>query len=187
MNNNPPQIALYLDMDGVLVDFDKRVRQIYPKFDELVPHYHAGTKHENHKQLYTNMVFRIIRDKTFWTNLDWTHDGQQLWKFVSHKFNIENIGILTTPMKQDEKCEQQKIEWVQRELNGAIPVSRTFLAHNKEDFIGRIPGKYQILIDDKPSNINHWNKAGGIGILHHNASGSISKLESIIRDIRDRA
>ena len=36
--------------------------------------------------------------------------------------------------------------------------------------------KDAILIDDRISNINDWNNAGGIGILHTSTSSTLTKL-----------
>jgi hypothetical protein len=36
-----------------------------------------------------------------------------------------------------------------------------------------------ILIDDMPEKIEGWTNAGGLGILHKSASGSIGKLKHI--------
>jgi hypothetical protein len=36
-----------------------------------------------------------------------------------------------------------------------------------------------VLIDDYPKNITEWTAKGGIGILHTNASSTISQLKKI--------
>ena len=39
-----------------------------------------------------------------------------------------------------------------------------------------------ILIDDYPSNIRAWEKAGGIGILHTDAQSTIQQLQTILSE-----
>ena len=40
-------------------------------------------------------------------------------------------------------------------------------------------GENRILIDDTAKNIADWEAAGGIGILHTDASSTIAKLKEI--------
>lgn len=48
----------------------------------------------------------------------------------------------------------------------------------KQEFINRKDAEFKVLVDDRPSNIEAWTKAGGIGILH-------TKPEDTIRFIRE--
>jgi 5'(3')-deoxyribonucleotidase len=165
-----PNIAIYLDMDGVLVDFDKRAEEIYPPFQKMSDYFHRGigSKTEYNK-LYTNLVFKIMRTKNFWIDLPRMHDGKKLYDYVKTHFHTEQTGILTAPMNQDLRCEPEKIEWVERNLHTIKP-SHIFVDLNKEKFVGKIPGKLQILVDDRLKNIEAWREAGGIGIHHKSAA-----------------
>lgn len=49
----------------------------------------------------------------------------------------------------------------------------------KQEFMNRKPSKNQILIDDRPSNIDAWTKAGGIGILHTSAEKTLRFIQEI--------
>jgi hypothetical protein len=42
-------------------------------------------------------------------------------------------------------------------------------------------GLIPVLIDDWTTNIDPWNQAGGIGILHVSASSSIQKLQEVLQ------
>ena len=53
--------------------------------------------------------------------------------------------------------------------------TRGWSAKNKKDFAA----PNNILIDDKPSTIDSWNAAGGIGILHTSAANTISQLKKL--------
>ena len=182
-----PNVALYLDMDGVLVDFDKRAMEIYPKFAGMADWFHRGIGSKSeYTKLYTGMLFKIMRTKDFWINLPWTQDGKELFNYVEKKFHSEQVGILTAPMNQDPRCEPEKWEWVQRHLK-IIPKKLFFCSINKEQYVGRIPGKLQILIDDREKNITAWRHAGGIGIYHKSAGDSIRQLEEIILEAKERS
>lgn len=182
-----PNIAIYLDMDGVLTDFDKRAEEIYPPFVKMAEwfHYGRGSKAE-YTKLYTNLLFKILRTPNFWVSLPWTTDGKKLFKYVESHFHKDQIGVLTAPMNQDERCAPEKWEWIERNLK-EISHSHFFCHLDKEKFVGKIPGKYQILIDDRKKNIDAWIAAGGIGIHHTSANDTIRHLESIISEIKEKS
>lgn len=50
----------------------------------------------------------------------------------------------------------------------------------KYQFMHRKHSDHQILVDDRPDNIEAWVKAGGIGIQHTDAEDSIQKLRILI-------
>ena len=52
----------------------------------------------------------------------------------------------------------------------------------KHTFMHRKMAKHQILVDDRPDNIEAWREAGGIGVQHTSAEDSIEQLKKIIRD-----
>src|ERR1035437_6772929 len=165
-------------MDGVLVDFDHKAEAIFPQFKEMEDYFHRGIgdKKDYNKQ-YTALVFKIMRTKNFWLDLPWMHDGRQLYEYVKTHFHPDQVAVLTAPMNQDTRCEPEKREWVSRNLH-TIPQSQVFVDLSKENYVGKIPGKLQILVDDRERNIVKWREAGGIGIHHSSASTSIYHLES---------
>lgn len=187
IEKHEPNIAIYLDMDGVLADFDRRAQEIYPPFEGMAKWFHhgQGSKAE-YTKLYTNLVFKILRTRNFWIDLPWMLDGRKLFSYVESHFHHNQIGILTAPMSQDERCEREKWEWVQTHLK-VVPRALFFCHLNKEQFVGKIPGKYQILIDDREKNIIAWKSAGGIGIHHISAHDTIRQLEHILSEIKDRS
>lgn len=50
----------------------------------------------------------------------------------------------------------------------------------KHEFMHRRHGKHQVLIDDRPSNIEAWTKAGGIGILHTSPEETLRFIKEVV-------
>ena len=79
--------------------------------------------------------------------------------------------------------EQGKTEWVQK--HGLDPVKTIVVQADREASTAQKKAAYanlngipNILIDDKPENINDWTSAGGIGILHK-PGGSAATIQEL--------
>jgi len=148
---------LFVDMDGVIVDFRRG--------------YHDLTGVDLGRTFHDDDRFWDPINKAgynFWINLKWMPDGKKLWNYVS-KYNPE---ILSAPSRQDES-RVAKHEWIKREIPGAHLILRT--AKNKKEFACL----HCILIDDLPKNIDAWKEAGGIGILHTSTDETIKQLKKL--------
>mgnify|MGYP001185084589 CR=1 FL=1 len=160
MNN----ITLYLDMDGVLADFNKEYIKLDPQ-------------KADRKRFRT----AVIEDKIF-EKLEFLPDTQELLNHVSklHGVNIEILTSMGTHEPFQANCaREQKLKWLDAKN---IPYKANFV-HNKQE-----KAKYatprSILIDDSVGCISPFNEAGGHGILHTNASNTIRILDSILLQIR---
>lgn len=150
-------IKIYVDLDGVLVDFTKG--------------YHELTGIDISGQFHDSGEFWEPIDDAgydFWVNLKWTNDGKKLWNYIK-KYNPE---ILSSPSRKDES-RVAKHDWVKKELPGTHLILRS--PSNKKEFAN----ENSILIDDRNSNIKDWNNAGGIGILHTSAEDTIKELKKL--------
>jgi 5'(3')-deoxyribonucleotidase len=160
MNN----ITLYLDMDGVLADFNKEYIKLDPQ-------------KADRKRFRT----AVIEDKIF-EKLEFLPDTQELLNHVSklHGVTIEILTSMGTHDPFQANCaREQKLKWLDAKN---IPYKANFV-HNKQE-----KAKYatprSILIDDSVGCISPFNEAGGYGILHTNASNTIRILDSILLQIR---
>ena len=157
-------ITLYLDMDGVLADFNKE----YSKFDP---------EKADRKRFRESVLQHHIFEK-----LDFMPDTQELLNHVSrlHGVNIEILTSMGThePI-QAQEAKHQKLKWLAAKN---IPYRANFV-HNKQE-----KAKYatprSILIDDSAGCISPFIEAGGHGILHTNASDTIRILDSTILQLR---
>lgn len=157
-------ITLYLDMDGVLADFNKE----YTKFDP---------NKEDRKKFRSAVLEHQIFEK-----LDFMPDAQELLNHVSrlHGVTVEILTSMGTHEPfQAEAAKMQKLKW----LNAKNIPYRANFVHNKQEK-AKYANPRSILIDDSVGCITPFIEAGGHGILHTNSSNSISILDSTILQIR---
>jgi 5'(3')-deoxyribonucleotidase len=157
-------ITLYLDMDGVLADFNKEYTKIDPE--------RADRKR-----------FRqAVMDYKIFTHLDFMPDTQELLNHVSRLQGID-VQILTSMGTHDpvqgNEARAQKLSWLDKKN---IPYKANFVCNKQEKSKYATPES--ILIDDSVGCISPFIEKGGHGILHVNASETIRLLDSTILQIR---
>lgn len=175
-------VVIYLDLDGVLVNFIDAVEELYPGAKELQKTYYGSNRYQEHPELakqYEDFRNAILSKPNFWRDLPWMDDGKELVSFILNKIPLRNIGIITAPMKGDDRCYIEKKQWVANNLP-FISLNNFYLEKQKYTKIGSIPETHQILIDDHSDNIGEWITHGGIGILHKNTKETIEQLQKIL-------
>lgn len=159
-------ITLYLDMDGVLADFNKA--------------YHA---YDPHKEDYKKFRSAVMEYKIF-EDLDFMPDTQELLHHVAKLIPRGiDIQILTSMGTHDPfqgaEAKRQKILWLEKK---GIPFQPNFVRSKQEKAEYAHPSA--ILIDDSSGCIGPFIAAGGHGILHSHASETVRILDATILQIR---
>jgi hypothetical protein len=146
-------------MDGVLVDFEKGY------YDLTGVHTTQFVKGDS---TFWEPISKA--GASFWANLPWMSDGQELWRYIKkYKPNI-----LSAP-SQDPSSKIGKEAWLKMNLQNSFKKAYFYNRANKKLFAG--PNR--ILIDDMQQTIDEWNTAGGIGIFHTSAADTISQLKKL--------
>jgi hypothetical protein len=153
------KFKLFVDLDGVLVDFDKGVEE--------------ATGRLPGKQAPGRMWAIIARTPEFYAGLDWMPDGRELWDRV-----LPLQPTILTGLPRGKWAEPQKREWCNRELGEEIEVI-TCMSREKAQKAAEFltDGETPILIDDRESIAEAWQEMGGIFIHHRSAADSIKQLE----------
>lgn len=157
--------TIYCDLDGVLTDFKRSLKELFPKMNQL----------KNNKKL-SDEIWKKISDAgpMFWSNMEWMSDGHELW---NHIVNFKPHILSARPIKSRGIIHQHaykgKREWIAKEL-GVEVLNRTHIVLRQEK--QKYSNSNSILIDDKKENIKEFNKKGGIGILHITSKQSIKAL-----------
>ena len=166
LREDEEEYKIYVDMDGVVADFDKR-------FTDLSGMSPSDYESKNGKNAFWDFI-DVKHKLAFWVGIQPMSDAQSLMDYVS-KHNYE---MLTAPSIRKESLMGKGLwirNWTNKGLFPSKPKVNYKPAKNKHHFAA----PNHILIDDKPSTIDSWNAAGGIGILHTSAGNTISQLKKL--------
>ena len=198
-----PETAIYCDMDGVLVDFkdgavslindtlasgevigksgQKALRKLY---NTLGPEWRARSREDLDRKPVRNLMFSLISENPggFFASLPALDDGiNQLWPYListNRQVSLLTAGVPGRP--EAPSADDGKKIWAMENLSPSPEEVILRPAAEKSAYAtsGATPN---ILIDDKPSTIQAWNDAGGIGILHSpgRSSLSIARLQEL--------
>jgi hypothetical protein len=161
----PERYVLFVDLDGVLADFDRGV-------EELTGARPAG---QSPKAMWP----RLARSPGFYAHLPWTPDGPELWERVKR-----HEPVILTGLPRGNWAKPQKLEWCRRELGTQVPVIACMSREKAEKAREWVAGAgadtpVPVLIDDRESLRERWEEAGGIFIHHSSAAESIRALEEL--------
>ncbi len=153
---------LYLDLDGVLADFDAGAERM------------LGTDNSyKYEWVHGSDVFwdGLNADPQFFYHLPQLPDAMDLWQAV----RFRNPVILTALPKVDATdVAGQKRSWVAENLGVDVDVI-TCMTSDKPHYSR--PGA--VLVDDRTVNRAEWVRCGGIFVHHTSALSTINQLMQI--------
>ncbi|MGH0299320.1 5' nucleotidase, NT5C type [Sinorhizobium meliloti] len=155
-------MTIYLDLDGVLADFDKRACEVlngecHYRYDFI----HGGDA------LWASL--NAVPD--FFRSFDPMPDAHVLWDAVKH---LDPVILTALPKTNAGVVDDQKRRWVAAHFGIHV---RVITCETKDKPLHCKPG--DILIDDRSVNLNRWNKKGGTFILHSRATFTVAKLKQL--------
>jgi hypothetical protein len=149
---------IYSDMDGVLVDFEKG-------YEKLTGIDLKGEYRPDGEDFWKPIEQAGVG---YWAGLEWMSDGKQLWSYLK-PFN----PVLLSAPSRSQSSRIGKHVWVKHKLPGTKLILR--YASQKQE----LATPESILIDDRQVNIDQWEAAGGIGILHTSTDNTIKQLKQL--------
>ena len=163
--------TVYLDMDGVLADFFGGVEKMYG-----VEHWKQLTNDKT-KDLKKEVIDRIT-GTDFFATLPKFSTADALIDMVK-KFTGGTFSINTSPLRGDhENSAKYKKVWISNNIERPKEVVVT---GRKESYAkDKASGTPNILIDDRPVNIQKWQSAGGYGILYQANRDPLSKVQKAL-------
>jgi hypothetical protein len=164
---------VYLDMDGVLADFFGGVEFLYG-----VEHWKELTNDKT-KDLKKQVIDRIT-GTDFFAVLPKFPTADALIDMVK-KFTGGKFSINTSPLRGDhENSAKYKKVWISNNIEQPDEI---IVTGRKESYAkDKGTGTPNILIDDRPVNIQKWQAAGGYGILYQANRDSLEKVKKGLED-----
>ena len=162
--------TIYLDMDGVIVDFRKQC--------------------ENYKCIEgTKVNWHIIHEAgpEFWEECPWTESGESFYKWLDRFCKEEDIELYILSAVAYEDGKIGKINWLKKHTN--IDLHHTIIVPfgvtnsrgtGKEIYAN----KDSILIDDFGKNGAAWEKKKGIFVHYKSPEDAKMKILEIVQKSR---
>lgn len=137
---------LYLDLDGVMADFDAH----FPATFGL-----------DHRDLADDAMWERINGHASYFRDMPIFDGAKV--FFDRISWLDPIILTACPRTNYQHIARQKRDWVRHHLSRTCHILPVMGGRNKPLFMH---SKGDILIDDFQRNIAAWEEEGGVGILH---------------------
>jgi len=170
---------IFLDLDGVLADFDAHALACFGIACGDI-NVSRAQMNDAQKAREDELYRGMYEHPDFFGSMPVMKDALDL---VAEAERIDRgFRILTAaPAPRDfapdifERAKASKLAWCARHLG--LFEERVIVCRSKDKHlqVGRPPGIH-VLVDDRPLNIHRWTEAGGTGILHSSAAGSIAAL-----------
>jgi 5' nucleotidase, deoxy (Pyrimidine), cytosolic type C protein (NT5C) len=154
---------IYVDMDGVLCNFEKRYEERYGKLTD-----------ESRRTKFRSNFDDFIKTKQFAT-LDPMPDMKVLVNYLNQLKIPKEICSSTAYEETYEDIKEQKEKWLK---DHDIKWKANFVPGKRHKNKFATPDS--VIIDDTYSVIEDWRKAGGIGIWHKNAKDTILQLATVL-------
>jgi hypothetical protein len=159
---------LFVDLDGVLADFDAGARDALGMSCQAFQELHGAA-----------VMWKCLQHTPeFYDRLDWLKGGKTLWRKVNEESTWPGPPpTILSGLPLGEWAQPQKRAWCARELGDGVPVILC-MSIDKHQYC--VAG--DILIDDRENARLDWETAGGRFILHQTATESIAALRQLVTE-----
>jgi len=179
---------LFLDLDGVLINWLKGAHQVHDKeYHEEWPYVRGPLGWHFYKDPKFNVSGAHLfdgMDRSFWANLEWTKDGKDILTLCEEHFG-DDVYLLTAPHQQDGVVDG-RMDWIRREMpeyveKVLVGKCKKACAHGDT-----------VLVDDWDENLYAWDNAGGIAVTcprpwncMHRQADSVVYLDEQLMSLRN--
>lgn len=165
-DNRPKEVVIYWDMDGVVADLDKGVKEM-TSFD-------TPPSRDCSKEDKNRFWSEVNNAGGFYAKLDEVPGTIDVLK-AQKDAGIRTEILTGIPLpKSVPSAADDKVQWASEHIGSDVPVN-TCMAKDK---IQKCTGPESILIDDSEKNCQAWRDAGGTAILF---TGDVEKLKTDIQ------
>ena len=155
---------LFIDMDGVLADFESGLSEVLGHKVRLSDV--ADVYNDRKREVTSKHLFRRLKPlPDAWKLVDWALNSGIHTEILTAAGTVNRTIVI-----------KDKIDWIEEYCTDHWIIIPTFKGSQKAAFAH----SKAVLIDDRQRNIDTWVEAGGIGILHTTADETIKQLNEII-------
>ena len=170
---NKPDV--YVDMDGVIADFFSALAKF------------RGTSHwkDEGGKVSVEDSIKAIAGTDFFSTLPVFPTAKQLISTVKN-FTGGEWYICSSPLRGDhENSKKHKLDWLN--TNGFDPMATIITGRKEKHATTKDNQSFRpnILIDDKPSNIERWQMKNGIALRYQANKDSLSRVNTAFQILKD--
>jgi hypothetical protein len=156
---------IYVDMDGVLCNFEKRYQELY---GDISQHDRRTQFRPNFNDFIETKQFATLEPMPDFPMLKSYLDSLSVPKQILSSTAYENV-YTTIKTQKEHWLSEHHVTWPDPQFVPGKHLKYKFATHNS------------IIIDDTLSVIEDWRKAGGIAIWHKDAKSTIAELEIYLK------
>lgn len=167
-------MKIFLDMDGVIVDFVRGVKDLTGK----------NLWEFSHNLRAQWEAIAGVGD--FYAKLEWMPDGKKLYESL-----VPFEPILLTGIPHGKGWPAQKYKWIYQHLD---PIPQCIIKHPGQTkmqaalealHLESKPEETWVLIDDTAKMCGQWENEGGVALRHKNAEDTLEQLLKLFDTIED--
>lgn len=160
---------IYIDMDGVLADFDRGVEELLN-----LPAVNQSKK----KPSQDDAMFTAMREiEHFYDKLEVMPGAKRMFDIIYEEYGdrCQVLSGIPKPKRGILTAGEDKINWIHRLFSPKIKVNIVY----REEKIVFCKGSQYVLIDDYVKNINEWESHGGTAVLFTDSESTILRLKEL--------
>ena len=164
------KVRVYIDMDGVLADFDRGVRELC----HMEPQSQNGKRDTKIDDLMWDALRKVDH---YYDKLELMPGAKEMFDLIYWKYG-DQCEILTgvpRPERGIITAGEDKIAWTKRNLSEEVKINIVL----RKEKLRFCKGPDSVLIDDRAKTIRDWKEAGGIGILHTSPKDTLDQLRAL--------
>jgi len=161
-NVQKEKFHFYCDLDGVLADFERGLREL--------PSYREGDAPQK-------MWSKVLRAPGFFQHLEWMPGAEDMWtELIELNQGIKPSILSGIPVQAKKQVTREKKNWCKVHLGDDVEVicDQTSKKHTYS-------GENQVLIDDRFETISTWRSyPGAIGIHHVSVERTLYEIRRLL-------
>ena len=161
-------IDVFFDMDGVLANFNKAADAIQKDRGNNKPFDELNDEEKAKVKAFWSKVEE--RGPSFWADMEPIPQAVDLLNMLAEHKKIRLFVLSSLPKTGSELAKQGKEAFLEKNFSGIFDGHFFTIGKPKGLFVRN---QFDILIDDRISNVKNWQYNGGIGLLFTNNTYNI--------------